>query len=78
MCQSTWSFVLCTEIPEHCSAWDKGNSLYTKNASSRLLLEASIRKPGSNRLEQQGNLLSCIFRSPKIIQGSELFDLVTQ
>lgn len=42
-----------------------------------MLSEAGVRKPGSKWLEQQGDLLSHIIRSPEVIQASGLFDLVT-
>lgn len=48
-----------------------------KNVSSVMLLEAGVRKPGSNWLKQQRNLLSHITRSPEVIQVSGLLDLVT-
>lgn len=56
----------------------KGNCPYTEDVSSGMFLEVSIRTPGSKRLEPQGHLLSRLIRSPEIIHGSGLLDLVTQ
>lgn len=59
-------------------ARDKGNCPYTEHVSSGMFLEASIRTPGSKRLDPQGNLLSRLIRGPEITHGSGLLDLVTQ